>query len=221
MPLSTPHYIPVKQLVQEKIQHEWSDWDPYEKIAEPDKNTLEALSKISNRALTAFSIGCAEWVTYRFSMVSTDKTPLDFLESCWVLVMGNDDIQLEGLEESEWKGPIRGAIDLSLLTIVNAWNKAEFGSTEADGAFAAQLALLVIPPKALFLEWQEKVLQRLVSYYPRNADDPDGPPVAREILDPEVNFDVLQADLLINTFLHGVDFSSNPFLQGIDPELDE
>lgn len=217
MSLIPPEYIPIGLISQEVILHEWSDWDPYEKIQPQDEGTMHALSKVSNRGITAFSIGCAEWVVYRFIKLSFDQTPYDFLESCWVLVMGNEDVQLEGLEESEWKGPVRGAIDLALLTIVNTWNKSEFDSTEADGAFAAQMALLVLSDKSLFLEWQEKVLQRLIKYFPRDRENPDGPPVPREILDPSVDLDAFQSESLIKDFLGRVDYQSNPFLEDVEP----
>jgi len=217
MSLISPKYIPIDLISQKDVQHEWSDWDPYEKIQPQDESTMNVLSKLSNRAITAFSIGCAEWVVYRFIKLSSDKTPYDFLESSWVLVMGNEDVQLEGLEESEWKGPIRGAIDLALLTIVNTWNNSEFDSTEADGAFAAQLALLVLPDKYHFIEWQEKVLQRLIKYFPRDTEYPDGPPVPREVLNPSVDIDAFQSESLIKNFLSKVDYQSNPFLEDIEP----
>ncbi|HDH04683.1 MAG TPA: hypothetical protein ENH01_03075 [Nitrospirae bacterium] len=217
MSLITPKYIPIHIISQKNVQHEWSDWDPYEKIHLPNEGTMTVLSKVSNRGVTAFAIGCAEWVVYRFRKLSSDKTPYDFLESCWVLVMGNEYVQPEGMEESEWKGPIRGAIDLALLTIVNTWNVSEYGSAEQEGGFAAQIALLVLQDKSLFLDWQEKVLQRLIKYYPRDEEAPDGPPVPREVLYPSVDLETVQSDQLIKAFLSKVDYKSNPFLKDIEP----
>lgn len=217
MSLCIPKYIPVDMIAQADVHHEWSDLDPEELVGEPDEDTLALLSKVSNRGVTAFAIGCAEWVVYRLSNYFSDRTAYDFLESCWVLVMGNEDVQLEELEESEWKGPIRGAIDLVLLAITDAWNVSEDGSAEPEGAFAAKIALHILENPSQFMEWQEKVLQRLVKYCPWEERNPDGPPVPREILDPSIDLDFVQSDQLIEDFLSKVDFKSNPFLEDVEP----
>ncbi len=217
MSLQSPLYIPVDIISQPNVKHVWDDQNPYEPVGPPDEGTMAVLEKVSNRGVTAFAVGCAEWIVYRFARLSSDKTPFYFLESCWVLIMGNDYVQPSSLKASEWKGPIRGAIDLALLTIVNVWNMSEGGSGHPDGAFAAKIALHVVEHKPQFLEWQEKVLQRLIDCHPRDEEDLDGPAIPREILDPSVDFGSVSGKQLIKDFLSKVDYKSNPFLKNLKP----
>jgi len=55
MSLVIPTYIPVNEISRESIQHEWRDWDPYKKTPLQDKYTMNSLSQVSNRAVTAIS----------------------------------------------------------------------------------------------------------------------------------------------------------------------
>jgi hypothetical protein len=212
MSIKMPTYIPVYNIALQKIQHEWDEWDPYEPLGFPDEQVKKKLEQVSNRGITAFAIGCAEWVIYRFHNISSDKTPYDFLEASWVFVMGNDDALPPESDEEEWQGPIRGAIDLSLMTILNTVYFSEEGPPVQNAGLAAQIALHVLVEHLAFLNWQNIALERLMKYCPRDENNPVGFQVPREIFNSSVDLNPEISTLYIKEFLAEVDYKSNLFL---------
>ena len=222
MALEVPPYIPVDDIAVEDIQYEWSEWDPYEPIGMPSEDVENRLENVSNFGITAFALGCAEWVVYRLSRLSADATPLQFIEACWVTLMGFDEALPPESDEDDWQGPVRAAIDLSLMTVLNTVYLAEEAAPTNHGALAAKIATHVLVDPAPFLAWQDRVLERLEKYCARDENRPDGLPVPREILDPGVDLETADRNALIGAFVEGVDFQANPFLADMDrPEEEE
>ena len=83
MAYTPPNYVPVQTLRVMPIVHEWNDWDPYPLIAPSDADIEEQLSLISDFGKLVFSIGCAEWVTWRFANYVKDDRPWQFIDACW------------------------------------------------------------------------------------------------------------------------------------------
>lgn len=215
MSLEPPTYIPINTIAEHAIQYNWDSYDPYEPMEWPEEATKALLEKVSNKAITAFATGCAEWVVYRLSRHFSDHAPYDYLEAFWLFLMGIDRALPSETKEEDWQGPVRGAIDLSLMTVLNTVYQSEQGPPIQNAAFLPQIVLHVLPNPAPFLEWQDMVLDRLVRYFPRDEKSPDGPKVPRELLVPTIDLVPEQHDQLINAFIDRVDFDSNPLIRHV------
>jgi len=212
MPLKAPTYVPVAQIASMPLAHEWDDDDPYPLFPDVDEDIEELLSKVSDRAKFAFAIACAEWVVYRFSKESKDPAPFQFIQACWAVEMSDDFESPDESEDEEWEGPIRGPIDLALMTILNTFYASEDDDAEEEAAFAELVALHVLPDQSAFIEWRDAVLKKLVAQYPYRKKDPMGEPVPREDLDPRLQFDKKQRAELVEAYIAGLPKKSNPFL---------
>lgn len=212
-----PPYIPVQVISKPEIRHGWNDWDPFEPLGTPKKETKAILEQVSNTGITLFATGCAEWVVYRLSRFFDDDTPYEYLEAFWVFLMGRAEALPPETDHEDWLGPVRGPVNLSLMTILNTVYLSENGPPIQNGALAAEIALFVLTEKPLFLAWQQAVLKRLLIYCPRNPNDPNGPPVPREVLDPSVEINSQNAPMLIQATLNSADYQSNPFLKDVKP----
>ncbi len=214
MTAEPPRYIRVDQIAEKTIRHSWSDWDPFETLGDADPETVERLDKVSNRGITAFAIGCSEWVVYRPGMLTSDDTPSNYLEAFWAYVMGVTEAQPPETDDEDWKGPIRGPINFALMMTLNTiiCSEPEDGVPSTYAGLAARVALHVLSDERAFLDWQRSVLERLVRYFPRRTEDPDGPSVPREVLDPTVDLDTENVGRLIREFLSRLDPRRNPFL---------
>ncbi|MEW5702959.1 MAG: hypothetical protein AB1792_12120 [Candidatus Zixiibacteriota bacterium] len=215
MALSPPRYIPIAILQKAPVTHSWDDWDPYPLVGTQREETMDRLARLSDRAIIAFAIGCAEWVVFRLGNLSTDPTPLDFLEAAWAFEMDKEIESLPESEDKDWQGPIRGPLDLSLMTILNTYYTTEEGTAEIEGAFAELVALHVQHDTSYFEAWRKRALQRLSDHYPRKKSDTWGPPVPREVLDPAVKISPELAQEYVQRFLDGLDFEKNPFLKRV------
>lgn len=216
MTLKKPSYIPVDEISRLPVKHRWDDYDPYSLFPEPNENTELLLAEMSDRAKFAFAIGCAEWVVYRFKRLSEDVRPLQFIEACWAVQMSEKFESPDESEDEEWEGPIRGPIDLALMTILNTFYASEDGSAEEDAAFAELIVLHVLPIRELFVSWRDNALPSLVSAFPYNEKDTLGDPVPREALDANLSLDAAQRANLVSGFLLSLPKQGNPFLMRVD-----
>jgi hypothetical protein len=198
------------------LKHRWDDYDPYSLFSEPPVDIVLLLSKISNRGKFAFAIGCAEWVVYRFKDFSDDPRPLQFIEACWAVEMSSKFESPDESEDEEWEGPIRGPIDLALMTILNTFYASEDGNAEEDAAFAAMIPPHVLPDPEVFLVWRDQVLSNLAATYPYSTQDPLGDPIPRESLDITITLDEVQRIALVKTYLLTLPKKGNPFLMRAD-----
>jgi len=212
MAWTRPNYIP-PELEKFTIAHQWDDGNPYSLLGDVDPFTEQALSKVTARAAIAYAIGCAEWVVFRFCNLSDDPRPYLFIEASWAFQMSNRYACPPESDESEWKGEIRGPIDLTLMTILNTIYAVEDGSPHVEAAFAEQLPLHVIPNQQNFLNWRGTVLERLQHLYPISTADNMGPPVPREALDPSSQFDSAGAAKLVDMFFENLDEKANSYLR--------
>jgi hypothetical protein len=211
--LPVQHHLHVPGIQDPHIRYRWDDWN-VEQVDLPLKDTLQKrLNRISKRAIAAFTIGTAEWIVFRFALLSEDRVPTLRLEAAWAQEIAlpyssNQDIALD-----DWRGPVRGPIGIALRRVIFAVDQA---SRDGDPAWragrAAKLAKHVITDPSMYLKWRERILERFEKLYPLNPDDTLGEVVPREALDPDAEFDVSQTEALINRFLAGLDYRSNPFL---------
>jgi hypothetical protein len=198
------------------VRHTWDDWDPYVLLGKSTEETMQALARISDRAMIAYATACAEWVVYRFYELSSDPLPYQFLEACWAFQMDKEIQAPPPSKDVEWKGPIRGPIDLSLVTVLNTYHTTEDGVGDIEGAFGERIALHVLSDQRPFMIWRAQVLPRLERLFSRTPMDPWGAPVPREALDPTVEVTPDHAAELARRFLMALDFQANPLLRRIE-----
>ncbi len=215
MTYELPTYVHRSERVLPLSNERWDDWDPYSKIALPDPELKAKLSRTSNCAITAFSLGCAEWVVAALPPGDHLSESAEYLEAFWVYIFGFRDAVPAETEDNDWKGPIRGPINLCLMTVLNTIILAEFGSPAQNGAFAARIAIHVLGNSAAFLAWQNLVVERLLLHCGRAAENEDGVPVPRELLDPSRPYDPGEASSLVRSAIDNVDFRRNRWLRAL------
>jgi hypothetical protein len=222
MTFTIPSYIPIDKIANMPIEHHWDDYDPYILFPELNEDTMLFLSKMTERAKYAFAIGCAEWVVYRFQKFSDDPRPLQFLESCWAVEMSEMFESPDESEDEEWEGPVRGPIDLALMTVLNTFYGTDDRNSEEDAAFAELIPLHVLPNAEDFISWRDRILPSLIASYPYNEKDILGMPVPREALDPSLPLNMDQRTKLVNDYLSNLPIDGNPFLMRVnDDNLEE
>lgn len=209
-------FVPVDRVRGGAADFRWSDWDPYAAVGDPGKARREALGALSSRALVAYTLACAEWTVYQFHDLSPDPMPYLYLEALWVSVVDPRYAPPDETDEMAWKGPIRGSIDLALMTVLNAIGSAgyEDGKPEVDAALAERIARHVSADPAPFDAWKTKTLARLERHFSR-SEDPGGtlglpPQVFGERFTPS------RLDAYVEAFLASVDFDDHPFLRALE-----
>ena len=187
----------------------WSDWDPYAAVGRPPAHRVEELGLISDRALVAYTIALAEWVVHRFSNVVDDPIPAQFLQAAWVSQLAPNVDPPPESDEAKWKGPIRGSIDLALMTVLNAIGSVESGKPEVDAALAEQIAGHVWNWSPSFVAWRDAVVRRLRRAFPRQGDDQR---LVAPAMFSTAGYDPKDTEAQIKAFLASVDMTRNPFL---------
>jgi len=213
-----PNYVPVQTLRIMPLVHEWNDWDPYPLIAPSDADIEEQLSLINDFGKLVFSIGCAEWVAWRFVDYVEDTRPWQFIDACWAYELSPDFELPEELEDEEWQGRVQGPICLALTTILNTRYGFDEQNAEVDAAFAEQVVLHVLTEPSQFLEWRDTVLKRLIAVSPADRVDPPGPRLPRAVLDPKIPVEPGAFDFLRQETLRELRLEGNPYVVRVGDE---
>lgn len=215
-----PSYVNASLTNKETISHEWSDWDPYELIADADEDTIQALSTVSLSGMLSFVIGCLEWVTYRCSYDKNYSLPFEYIEAFWVYVAGIEEaIPEEVTNDDRWEGPLDGPINLLIGKFYSTIQTFEYGGSSVEAAFSAQVALHVLHDTDPFMIWQSEVLDRLNKYSPTDGSEVDFNPVVQQILNPNIDYRSDQVNELVKEMLLKIDYKSNRFLVDIGDQL--
>lgn len=214
--MENPVYIPIKEISLLPVVHTWNDWDPFEPLAWPDETLKNKLKDVSNTGISCFALGCAEWVVYRFEKQLKSNFSYHFLEAFWLYIIGVDAALPAETESEQWEGVVLGPINLSLMTVLNTIYLAEQGPPVQNGALAAVIVEYVLQKNKKFENWKDNVINRLLKYSPRNKEFPDGKPLPRELLDPDVDYKEELRMNLIKKMVYSIDFTLNPFLKKID-----
>lgn len=224
MTLAVPNFIEAAKLADNTIRYRWDDWDQ-EQAEEPiDDQFLARLQGISQRAIFAFTAGTAEWIIHRFVVLSDDPLPHHYLEAAWAMMI---DLRYGGAtwegytNESEgWNGPVRRPLALTAIRTEYIFEAMlEYGNPEISGGWLTNLAQYVLTNPEPYLKWREQIMKRLESFFPRDPQDPLGDVIPREALDPDFDFRPEETEALVNQFLAGLDYESNPFLNSPDKML--
>jgi hypothetical protein len=209
-----PSYIPA-ELSALPVEYKWDDWDPYSVLPEASEATESTFEKTSDRAAIAYAIACAEWTVFRLEpFLDGDNRPFKYLEACWAVEMSDAYGSPPESNAEEWEGAVRGAVDLSLMTVLNTIYTAEDGEAYVQAAFAEVLAAHVVQHHPSFTAWSEKARKRLLELYPRDSDEPMGDPVPRQALDPAIPLETIKANTeqLVWEELQKATATDNPYL---------
>jgi hypothetical protein len=172
------------------------------------------MSKVSYRAIMAFTNACAEWIVHRLILVSDDPEPCQHLEASWAGVIDPWYALYWEPPDEEWAGPIRGALQLAIIFTLEARMDAHACADPARSAdYASNLAAHIQTNPQPFHEWREHAVMRLEHLYPFTEDDPMGDVVPREALDPDFDFQPDMTEKLIEVYLNGLNPASNRFLR--------
>ena len=209
-----PHpFIPIDPPPTEP-NFSWSDWDPYAAVGSPPVDRVEELGLCSDRALVAYTIALAEWVVHRFKNMLDDTIPIHFLQAAWVSEIDPHVNPPPESDEANWKGPMRGSIDLALMTVLNAMASMDGGKPEVDAALAEQIAGHIWNWSPSFVAWRDVVVPRLQRVFPRQRDDRR--PVAPAMFT-TAGYDPRDTEAQISAFLASVNFEENFFLKPTGP----
>jgi hypothetical protein len=196
-----------------------TDWDNNNQTVDPksDPETKTRLEKLSYRAIQAFASGSTEWLVYRFDKTTDTKPAWNFIELAWAMIVhlryGQGPESWMYYSGKNWQGPKPVQKALELL-------ESTFYTFEVEPSLPASklvsLAKSVLADSSSYIEWSEKILKRLETFFPYNEEDPLGDVVPREAVDPEFDFQVIQTEELVNNFLSKLDPGVNNFFNSPD-----
>ncbi len=227
----TLHLLPSLKAanVQDRVvRYAWDDWKSIAVIEEPSEDFVTRLERLSQRAVLAFECGTAEWIVYRFGALDNDSAPWQFLEGAWAMTINSRYCGYgkgpgwQSYAENGWDGPIRrpikNALD-GLETDIRQLTSEYHTDPSFGAAVTAALASYIMTDPKPYLTWSDQVLRRFESLYLRDPTDQLGDPIPRQALDPNPEFEVPKSERLLNEFLAGLDFRTNPFLSTPDGML--
>lgn len=217
-----PSYVKSCLIDKDKVNYEWSDWDPYELIEEADEKTVEVLNRLSLSGMLCFVTGCLEWVAYRCSYDDKYTLPFEYIEAFWVYLAGLE-IALpdEVTDDDRWEGPLDGPVNLLIGKFYSTAQVFDFGGSATEAAFSAQVVKYILNDPEPFLQWESAVLSRLNKYASLKYRSDELHPIAKQIVDPGFEYNIEIERVLIRKNLLEINPHSNRFLSGLDKELKE
>jgi hypothetical protein len=214
VPLYNPEYLRRSDVRDTTVAYTWDDWKVEEAYEPLDDDLLARLAQMSYRANEAFTIACAEWIVDRFRLLSDDPAPINYIEAAWAAIVDWRYAKYFEPVDEEWQGPVRRALEVTMALTVEVIGRTEnCDLPEISSASIANLAKHVMTRPEPFEEWQEWAVERLTLFYPRDEEEPLGPVVPREALDPDIAFSPSDTPEYINRFLKSLDFRKNEFLE--------
>jgi hypothetical protein len=190
----------------------WDAYDPYSVLGDRDPSTDEIVRKLTERARIAYALGCAEWVVFTLSPLIEDDRPMQQLQAFWAFQMSDRYALPHELIEAEWQGPVRGPIDLSLVTVRNTVATIEDGEAYIHASFAERIPQYTLRDPAPFLTWRAHALKALTEFASATNSE-RGDPIPRELMmnSPEL-YQRLPPGEWVDRLLASVDPTRNPYL---------
>ncbi|MBS1213704.1 MAG: hypothetical protein H6R26_2321 [Proteobacteria bacterium] len=216
MTLNIPGYIKRANIENAPIDYAWTE-EATEFLGE--ERLANRIRPICPRGIVALTTGFAEWVAWRLHNGLNDPILLDYIEAAWAGIIdwrylkARKSVPGAPYYLKDWTGTTRGAV----IQTCNFLDEVIRGAQEGMGAglsaaSLSQLALYVMPSPKPFKEWRRFAIGRLAALYPEAEEGDIGPPIPREVLDPEFEYKPEMADDLLRNFLQSLDSEQNPFL---------
>jgi hypothetical protein len=213
-------------IADNRLVYQWDEWDVHQYFDFPEEVLEKRLAQVSGRGSIALTLAVGEWICQRYTRVSVDPAPMQYLEACWAEQMQSDLASYMETDDDEWRGIVRGPLSI-VMTIANdaLFCLDEDEETPTRAAWMTNLARHVLPSCEAFDQWLEVIMERLLMHHSSGAESLEddtlglGRPVARELFDSTRIFVPSEEPALIQRFLASVD-PQNPYLaaNAIDDE---
>lgn len=204
----------LKQAVRE---YQWDVESPFSLVAMGDAVLESRLRKLSSRALTAFSIGCVEWIVYGLpAQEGKDVLALYYLEGFWAYAMGREDHFAfpPELDHEEWATSTLSPIDCAISSVMNViYLSQHYDPPAGDAARIPELVKHIYGTDVVnkFEEWKSVSVERLLRFGLRTDTDHIGGPIPRALLNPAIDLPENQFALAIASEFEAASFEANPF----------
>jgi hypothetical protein len=219
--LSVPPYLATADVQDRVLRYQWDDWRTMPGLETPDKEIEARLTRVSHRAVFAFSCGSGEWIVHRFAKLCDVSAAWEYLEAAWAMIVHvrySGYGSVTGWQEYSsrgWDGPVKRPISNALRFLDIEFEQLTLSHQADPALFGGMIAVLtayVMTDREPYKRWCEGVLGRLETLYPRMSDDPLGDVVPREAVDPDAPFDIAHTEALVRRFLAALDPRTNGFL---------
>lgn len=229
MALATPPYIAAAQVDRAVIRYSWDDWIALTKERYDSAWVVDRLAAATWRAQVVVGVGIYEWIAHRFRSLSADPAPWQILEAAWAATARREHLGYTEFARRAWLGPIRGPLWCAMTWVEPMVRAGDDDRDEVESglAYLSKLAVHVLPEPGRFEEWLRAAIERACRFHPAIPEDPlddlfgervevrRGPPVARELLEPDYPYDPAKAPDLVARMLLSLDFRNNPFLKAL------
>jgi hypothetical protein len=217
-------------IADDNLDYEWVEKNVRAYYAFTDDDLDDRVEAVSGRGAIALTLAVGEWIYQRYTLVSNDPAPMEYLESAWAEQMEPGQGAYIEVADDDWRGPARGPLSM----IISIANDALFCLDEDEDVAArvswmTNFARHVLPSQDAFTTWLDEVIERLARHHPLERARAEslagdefelGRPVARELFDTTRPFHVGDEAALIGRFLAAVD-PRNPFLAANEDDTDD
>lgn len=235
MALEMPPFVAKAGVADAPIKFKWADpWDCRFEVP----RLQNQIAPVYARSVMALTAGFAEWVVWRLKAGSTDPIFLQFIEAAWASVVerrylnhiskayasrikkyfsiSENALQIDNLwTNDDLQNPSRGPLFVAMRLLGEVADRTTpRGNGAMESVFLSNLVEQITNKSSAFKEWRRFAIKRLQDHYCIKMEDEDllGPPVPRQVLDPDFEYEPEMAPGLIKTFLESLDYSANPFL---------
>ena len=200
------------------LHYEWDNWDLEKAYLPIDKEFEKRMMGIGKRAVVAFTIGCLEWIVFRFDGLFTEDAPHQYLGASWAGIVDGRYVWPIELDYDYWSTPVLGPLALGTAMSIEATVKLYEDEIETrmepatEAAEIEKLVRHVLNCTDTFESWKEAIVQRLEHFYPRDPENVSGCFVPPDVLDVDLEFSEKDVEKRIDTYLRSLDAKSNPYL---------
>ena len=169
-------------------------------------------------------LAICEWIEHRFSGLSDDPVPLEYIAAGWGAILEVDNSKWFQLVDDEWIGPVRAPLMAAIGIVNEAFYELDDNPDKAyRTCYALNLARHVLPEGDQFVRWLSGVEDRLFKHYlaeedPELKEDifeddfPRGRIVGRDLFDLSRTYSPEGAREQLVHFAQSVEANGNRFL---------
>jgi hypothetical protein len=217
-----PSYIQEAGIVDTPLTGEWNDDQHPNDWAVEAPALQERISKICDRGIVALCAGIAEWAAWRLSPHTDDRMLFQYIEAVRAGIVDWSYLDPERspmltIDLKDWTGPVRRSLAVATLRLGKAVDQSiREEDVTSEPVFEANLVERIIPDRAPFRKWRDAAIVGLKEFDPMGPEPRTGRPVPREVLDPNNKVKAEDGDKILDQYLKGLDYTSNPYLRSPD-----
>jgi hypothetical protein len=213
--LSVFSYIEKSGVIGAPIEYKWTPYKDMEFVEKAPKQLRQLIDALSGGATLALALGASEWMIARLRGLSSYSQAEHYIDALWAGSISGDYLKHDTLPTPKDTGdPATGALRglEDALSTVSAYVFSNHPDRGKNTAGLISLVRYTLPDPKPFDEWLQATLKRLSSAFPLQEDDPLGPIVPRDFLDPHVKLETKSVPKLVDKQLREIDYTGNPFL---------